>query len=69
MNKCELSIKKYEDQIKSYATQKKNDDEKIIKLKDELNKVINLEEQYKTKKNASKKIILSKMFTSRKRDF
>ena len=51
MNKCELSIKKYEDQIKSYATQKKNDDEKIIKLKDELNKVINLEEQYKTLNN------------------
>ena len=51
MNKCELSIKKYEDQIKSYATQKKNDDEKIIKLKDDLNKVINLEEQYKTLNN------------------
>ena len=51
MNKCELSIKKYEDQIKSYATQKKNDDEKIIKLKDELNKIINLEEQYKTLNN------------------
>ena len=51
MNKCELSIKKYEDQIKSYATQKKNDDDKIIKLKDELNKVINLEEQYKTLNN------------------
>ena len=51
MNKCELSIKKYEDQIKSYATQKKNDDEKIIKLKEELNKVINLEEQYKTLNN------------------
>jgi chromosome segregation ATPase len=51
MNKCELSIKKYEDQIKSYVTQKKNDDEKIIKLKDELNKVINLEEQYKTLNN------------------
>ena len=60
MNKCELSIKKYEDQIKSYATQKKNDDDKIIKLKDELNKVINLEEQYKTLNNDY--IILKKNF-------
>ena len=51
MSKYDLSMKKYEDQIKSYENQKKIDDEKIKNLKDELNKVINLEEQYKTLNN------------------
>ena len=51
MSKYDLSMKKYEEQIKSYENQKKIDDEKIKNLKDELNKVINLEEQYKTLNN------------------
>ena len=51
MSKYNLSMKKYEEQIKSYENQKKIDDEKIKNLKDELNKVINLEEQYKTLNN------------------
>ena len=51
MSKYVLSFKKYEDQIKSYDAQKKIDDEKIKNLKDELNKIINLEEQYKTLNN------------------
>ena len=51
MSKYDLSLKKYEDQIKSYDAQKKIDDEKIKNLKDELNKIINLQEQYKTLNN------------------
>ena len=51
MSKYDLSMKKYEEQIKSHENQKKIDDEKIKNLKDELNKVINLEEQYKTLNN------------------
>ena len=47
MSKYELSIKRYEEQIKSYNLQKKSDDEKIKNLKDEINKIINLQEQYK----------------------
>ena len=51
MSKYDISMKKYEEQIKSYENQKKIDDEKIKNLKDELNKIINLEEQYKTLNN------------------
>jgi len=51
MSKYDLSMKKYEEQIKSHENQKKIDDEKIKNLKDELNKIINLEEQYKTLNN------------------
>ena len=51
MNKYDLSVKKYKDQIKLYEAQKKIDDEKIKNLKDELNKIINLQEQYKTLNN------------------
>ena len=51
MSKYDLSMKKYEEQIKSYENQKKIDDEKIKNLKDELNKVINLEEEYKKLNN------------------
>ena len=47
MGKYELSVKKYEEQIKSFTLQKKADDEKIKNLKDELDKTINLQEQYK----------------------
>ena len=51
MGKYELSVKKYEEQIKSFTLQKKADDEKIKNLKDELDKTINLQEQYKTLNN------------------
>ena len=51
MSKYELSAKRYEEQIKSYNLQKKTDDEKIKNLKDEINKIINLEEQYKILNN------------------
>ena len=51
MNKNVLSLKRYEEQIKSYNLQKKNDDEKIKNLKDEINKIINLQEQYKILNN------------------
>ena len=51
MNKNVLSLKRYEEQIKSYNLQKKNDDEKIKNLKDEINKLINLQEQYKILNN------------------
>ena len=51
MSKYDLSMKKYEEQIKLHENQKKIDDEKIKNLKDELNKIINLEEQYKTLNN------------------
>ena len=51
MGKYELSVKKYEEQIKSFTLQKKSDDEKISNLKDELDKTINLQEQYKTLNN------------------
>ena len=51
MKKYELSKKRYEEQIKSYKLQKKADDEKIKNLKDEINKIINLEEQYKILNN------------------
>ena len=51
MSKYELSVKRYEEEVKSYTMQKKLDDEKIKNLKDEINKVINLEEQYKVLNN------------------
>ena len=51
MSKYEISVKRYEEQIKSYNLQKKSDDEKIKNLKDEINKIINLEEQYKLLNN------------------
>ena len=51
MSKYELSVKRYEEEVKSYSMQKKLDDEKIKNLKDEINKVINLEEQYKVLNN------------------
>ena len=66
MSKYDLSLKKYEDQIKSYDAQKKIDDEKIKNLKDELNKIINLEEQYKTLNNDY--IILKKSLEKEKKE-
>ena len=51
MNKNVLSLKRKDEQIKSYNLQKKNDDEKIKNLKDEINKLINLQEQYKILNN------------------
>ena len=51
MGKYELSVKKYDEQIKTFTLQKKTDDEKIKNLKDELDKTINLQEQYKTLNN------------------
>ena len=51
MSRYELSVKRYEEEVKSYTMQKKLDDEKIKNLKDEINKVINLEEQYKVLNN------------------
>ena len=66
MSKYDLSLKKYEDQIKSYDAQKKIDDEKIKNLKDELNKIINLEEQYKTLNNDY--IILKKNYEKEKKE-
>jgi len=51
ISKYEISVKRYEEQIKSYNLQKKSDDEKIKNLKDEINKIINLEEQYKLLNN------------------
>ena len=66
MSKYDLSLKKYEDQIKSYDAQKKIDDEKIKNLKDELNKIINLEEQYKTLNNDY--IILKKNYEKEKNE-
>ena len=51
MSKYVLTIKRYEEQIKSYNLQKKSDDEKIKNLKDEINKIINLQEQYKILNN------------------
>ena len=51
MSKYDLSVKKFEDKIKFHENQKKLDDEKIKNLKEELNKTINLEEQYKTLNN------------------
>ena len=51
MNKNVLSLKRMDEQIKSYNLQKKNDDEKIKNLKDEINKLINLQEQYKILNN------------------
>ena len=65
MSKYDLSLKKYEDQIKSYDAQKKIDDEKIKNLKDELNKIINLEEQYKTLNNDY--ILLKKNYEKEKK--
>ncbi len=41
MSKYELSVKRYEEEVKSYTMQKKLDDEKIKNLKDEINKIIN----------------------------
>jgi len=66
MSKYDLSLKKYEDQIKSYDAQKKIDDEKIKNLKDELNKIINLEEQYKTLNNDY--ILLKKNYEKEKKE-
>ena len=66
MSKYDLSLKKYEDQIKSYDAQKKIDDEKIKNLKDELNKIINLQEQYKTLNNDY--IILKNNYEKEKRE-
>ena len=51
MNKNVLSLKRKDEQIKSYNLQKKSDDEKIKNLKDEINKIINLQEQYKILNN------------------
>ena len=51
MSKKDLLIKRYEEQVKSCNLQKKADDEKIKNLKDEINKLINLEEQYKILNN------------------
>ena len=51
MSKKDLIIKRYEEQVKSCNLQKKADDEKIKNLKDEINKIINLEEQYKILNN------------------
>ena len=51
MSKYEILVKRFEEQIKSYNLQKKSDDEKIKNLKDEINKIINLEEQYKLLNN------------------
>ena len=51
MSKKDLLIKRYEEQVKSCNLQKKADDEKIKNLKDEINKIINLEEQYKILNN------------------
>ena len=51
MSKKDLIIKRYEEQVKSCNLQKKADDEKIKNLKDEINKLINLEEQYKILNN------------------
>ena len=48
MSKYDVNVKNYENQIKVHENQKKIDDEKIKNLKDELNKTINLQEQYKT---------------------
>ena len=48
MRKYDANVKNYENQIKVHENQKKIDDEKIKNLKDELNKTINLQEQYKT---------------------
>ena len=48
MSKYDANVKNYENQIKVHENQKKIDDEKIKNLKDELNKTINLQEQYKT---------------------
>ena len=66
MSKYDLSVKKYVDQIKSYESQKKIDDEKIKNLKDELNKIINLQEQYKTLNNDY--IILKNKYEKEKRE-
>ena len=66
MSKYDLSVKKYKDQIKLYEAQKKIDDEKIKNLKDELNKIINLEEQYKTLNNDY--IILKKNYEKEKKE-
>ena len=66
MSKYDLSVKKYEDQIKLYEAQKKIDDEKIKNLKDELNKIINLQEQYKTLNNDY--IILKNNYEKEKRE-
>ena len=51
MSKYVLSLKRKEEEIKSYNLQKKSDDEKIKNLKDEINKIINLQEQYKILNN------------------
>ena len=51
MSKYVLSLKRKEEEIKSYNLQKKSDDEKIKNLKDEINKLINLQEQYKILNN------------------
>ena len=66
MSKYDLSVKKYKDQIKLYEAQKKIDDEKIKNLKDELNKIINLQEQYKTLNNDY--IILKNNYEKEKRE-
>ena len=51
MSKKDLLIKRKEEEVKSCNLQKKADDEKIKNLKDEINKIINLEEQYKILNN------------------
>ena len=47
IKKYDIKIKKYEEQIKIYSNQKILDEEKITNLKSELDKIINLSEQYK----------------------
>ena len=51
MSKYEITVKKYEEQIKSFNIQKKIDEEKIKSLRENLDKTINLQEQYKTLNN------------------
>jgi hypothetical protein len=51
MSKKDLLVKRKEEEVKSCNLQKKADDEKIKNLKDEINKIINLEEQYKILNN------------------